>query len=40
MKALTWHGRSDVRVESVPDPEIIDPTDAISRTLQAWCLPR
>lgn len=29
MKAVTWHGRRDVRVETVPDPEIEDPTDAI-----------
>jgi threonine dehydrogenase-like Zn-dependent dehydrogenase len=29
MKALTWHGKSDVRCESVPDPEIEDGRDAI-----------
>ncbi|MFJ9611567.1 alcohol dehydrogenase catalytic domain-containing protein [Kitasatospora sp. NPDC101176] len=29
MKALTWHGRRDVRVETVPDPVITDPTDVI-----------
>jgi threonine dehydrogenase-like Zn-dependent dehydrogenase len=29
MKALTWHGKRDVRVESVPDPVIQDPTDVI-----------
>ncbi|MFD9595197.1 zinc-dependent alcohol dehydrogenase [Kitasatospora sp. NPDC059973] len=29
MKALTWQGRRDVRVESVPDPVIEDPTDVI-----------
>lgn len=29
MKAVTWHGRRDVRVDSVPDPEIEHPTDAI-----------
>ena len=29
MKALTWHGRRDVRVEEVPDPVISEPTDAI-----------
>lgn len=29
MKALTWHGIKDVRVDTVPDPEIIQPTDAI-----------
>src|SRR3954449_8094812 len=29
MKALTWQGRRDVRVEEVPDPQIEEPTDAI-----------
>jgi threonine dehydrogenase-like Zn-dependent dehydrogenase len=31
MKALTWQGRRDVRVETVPDPTIEQPTDAIVR---------
>jgi threonine dehydrogenase-like Zn-dependent dehydrogenase len=31
MKALTWHGRRDVRVDTVPDPKIEQPTDAIIR---------
>jgi len=31
MKALTWHGKRDVRVENVPDPSIEHPTDAIVR---------
>jgi S-(hydroxymethyl)glutathione dehydrogenase/alcohol dehydrogenase len=31
MKAVTWHGRRDVRVEDVPDPVIQEPTDAIVR---------
>jgi threonine dehydrogenase-like Zn-dependent dehydrogenase len=31
MKAVTWHGRRDVRVEDVPDPTIEEPTDAIVR---------
>ena len=31
MKALTWHGRRDVRVETVPDPKIEDPGDVIMR---------
>ena len=31
MKALTWHGKRDVRVETVPDPELRGPTDAIVR---------
>jgi threonine dehydrogenase-like Zn-dependent dehydrogenase len=31
MKAVTWHGRRDVRVENVPDPQIKESTDAIVR---------
>jgi threonine dehydrogenase-like Zn-dependent dehydrogenase len=31
MKAVTWHGRRDVRVEEVPDPAIKEPTDAVIR---------
>ena len=31
MKALTWHGKRDVRVDEVPDPAIREPTDAIIR---------
>lgn len=31
MKAVTWHGKRDVRVESVPDPVISEPTDAVIR---------
>jgi threonine dehydrogenase-like Zn-dependent dehydrogenase len=31
MKALTWQGISDVRVEEVPDPVIQEPTDIIVR---------
>jgi threonine dehydrogenase-like Zn-dependent dehydrogenase len=31
MKAVTWHGKRDVRVDSVPDPRILEPTDAIVR---------
>jgi threonine dehydrogenase-like Zn-dependent dehydrogenase len=38
MKALTWHGRTDMRYEDVPDPSIVDPTDAIVRiTSTAIC---
>lgn len=29
MKALTWHGKGDIRCESVPDPTIVDGRDAI-----------
>ncbi|MFD7689551.1 zinc-dependent alcohol dehydrogenase [Streptomyces sp. NPDC059781] len=31
MKALTWQGKRDVRVENVPDPRIEEPTDAVIR---------
>jgi threonine dehydrogenase-like Zn-dependent dehydrogenase len=31
MKAVTWQGRRDVRVEEVPDPIIKEPNDAIIR---------
>jgi len=31
MKAVTWHGKRDVRVDTVPDPTIEQPTDAIVR---------
>ncbi len=31
MKALAWHGTHDVRVDTVPDPTIEQPTDAIVR---------
>jgi threonine dehydrogenase-like Zn-dependent dehydrogenase len=31
LKALTWHGKRDVRVEQMPDPTIQDPTDVIIR---------
>ena len=38
MRALTWQGRRDVRVETVPDPTIEQPTDAIIRvTSSAIC---
>jgi threonine dehydrogenase-like Zn-dependent dehydrogenase len=31
MKAVTWQGKRDVRVENVPDPMIQEPTDVIVR---------
>jgi threonine dehydrogenase-like Zn-dependent dehydrogenase len=38
MKAVCWHGKHDVRVESVPDPILINPRDAIIRvTSTAVC---
>jgi threonine dehydrogenase-like Zn-dependent dehydrogenase len=29
MRAVTWHGRADVRVDTVPDPVLQEPTDVI-----------
>jgi threonine dehydrogenase-like Zn-dependent dehydrogenase len=38
MKALCWQGKEDVRVETVPDPRILNPRDAIIRiTSTAIC---
>lgn len=38
MKALCWHGKGDVRVDNVPDPKIVDPTDIIVKiTSTAIC---
>ncbi|GLZ48609.1 glutathione-dependent formaldehyde dehydrogenase [Actinomycetospora sp. NBRC 106375] len=38
MRALTWQGPGDVRVETVPDPTIQAPTDAVIRvTSSAIC---
>lgn len=38
MRALTWHGKKDVRVERVPDPAIEQPDDIILRvTATAIC---
>ena len=38
MRAVTWHGKRDVRVDEVPDPTIQEPTDAIVRvTSSAIC---
>src|SRR4051794_18142016 len=38
MKAVAWHGKRDVRVDTVPDPAIEQPTDAIVRiTSTAIC---
>ncbi|MEU3448442.1 zinc-dependent alcohol dehydrogenase [Streptomyces thermolilacinus] len=31
MRAVTWHGKRDVRVDEVPDPRIEEPTDAVIR---------
>src|SRR3954454_21735755 len=38
MKALCWHGKGDVRVDTVPDPVIVDARDVIVRiTATAIC---
>ena len=38
MRALTWHGRHDVRVDTVADPEIVNPRDCILKiTSTAIC---
>ena len=31
MRALTWHGKRDVRIDTVPDPRLEEPTDVIVR---------
>jgi threonine dehydrogenase-like Zn-dependent dehydrogenase len=38
MRAVCWNGKNDIRVETVPDPEILNPRDAIVRiTSTAIC---
>jgi len=38
MKAVCWHGANDVRVETVPDPKILNPRDVILKiTSTAIC---
>src|SRR3954462_13426268 len=38
MRAVCWYGKKDVRVETVPDPKILNPRDAIVRvTATAIC---
>ncbi|KPF74667.1 alcohol dehydrogenase [alpha proteobacterium AAP81b] len=38
MRALTWHGKHDVRVETVDDPGIVNPRDAVIKvTSTAIC---
>ena len=38
MKAICWHGKKDVRVETVPEPKILNARDAIVKiTLTAIC---
>src|SRR4029078_10135232 len=35
MRARSMYGAGDVRVESVPDPSLVEPTDAIMRVVRA-----
>ncbi|MCX2946929.1 zinc-dependent alcohol dehydrogenase [Lentzea sp. NEAU-D7] len=38
MKAVVWHGIGDIRLDTVPDPKILEPSDAIVRiTRSAIC---
>lgn len=38
MKAVCWYGKNDVRVETVPEPQIINPRDAVVKvSLTAIC---
>ena len=38
MRALAWHGKHDVRVDTVDDPEILNPRDCIIKvTATAIC---
>ena len=38
MKALCWHGKGDVRIDTVPDPKIQDPRDVVVKvTSTAIC---
>lgn len=38
MKALCWHGKEDVRIDTVADPAIVEPTDVVVKiTATAIC---
>ncbi|HEY0848012.1 MAG TPA: zinc-dependent alcohol dehydrogenase [Noviherbaspirillum sp.] len=38
MRATVWHGKKDIRVDNVPDPQILNPRDAIVKiTSTAIC---
>ena len=38
MKAVCYYGKEDIRIETVPDPEILNPRDAIVKiTSTAIC---
>ncbi len=36
MRATVMHGAGDVRIEDVPDPSIVEPTDAVVRVTRAF----
>ena len=38
MRASVIYGPGDVRSEELPEPTIIEPTDAIVRNAATWCL--
>ena len=35
MRATIIHGAGDIRVETVPDPKILEPTDTLVRVVRA-----
>jgi len=38
MKAVCWHGKTDIRVDTVPEPKVLNTRDAIVKvTLTAIC---
>jgi threonine dehydrogenase-like Zn-dependent dehydrogenase len=38
LKAICWHGKEDVRIDTVPDPKIVDSTDVVVKiTSTAIC---
>lgn len=39
MRPVTWQGKRDVRVDTVPDPKIEDPTDVVVRITSTHRLP-
>ena len=39
MKALTYHGKHDVRVETVPDPVVVENDDILLRVTATYAVP-
>jgi threonine dehydrogenase-like Zn-dependent dehydrogenase len=35
VKAVVWHGTGDIRIDEVPDPKILEPSDAIIRVTRS-----